>query len=335
MAANRPHRIYIEAVVLIRVGERAIRLRLLPFVIDHGRYADSGRSDRLDERFKATPEVAIPDRRYGHCGRVRPSRRCPSEEARMDVAVSFRSLGLERYEALFRENDIDAEVLSDLTDDDLEKIGVSLGHRKRLLKAVAALATWPAPVPPTADAPVPPGAPADAAKRRQLTVMFCDLVGSTALSAPIRRTCGRSSAPIRTPARAWWRATTDSSPNSWATGCSPISASPALTKTTRRAQSTRRWRSPKPSRRLKPARGKTRRAGRDRDRPRCGRRACRPGLGPGAGGRRRYAQPRGASSGPCRGGGRTGFSIDAAAHRRPVPLEGAGQAGRQGPRRAG
>ena len=58
----------------------------------------------------------------------------------MDVAVWLRGLGLQRYEALFRENDIDAEVLSDLTDGDLEKIGVSLGHRKRLLKAVAALA---------------------------------------------------------------------------------------------------------------------------------------------------------------------------------------------------
>ena len=57
----------------------------------------------------------------------------------MDVADWLRSLGLAQYEALFRENDIDAEVLSDLTDGDFEKIGVSLGHRKRLLKAVAAL----------------------------------------------------------------------------------------------------------------------------------------------------------------------------------------------------
>src|SRR5271165_220381 len=101
----------------------------------------------------------------------------------MDVAVWLRSLGLERYEALFRENDIDAEVLSDLTDGDLEKIGVSLGHRKRLLKAAAALAAGPAPAPPAAAAPVPPGGPADAAERRQLTVMFSDLVGSTAVSA--------------------------------------------------------------------------------------------------------------------------------------------------------
>ena len=47
----------------------------------------------------------------------------------MDVAVWLRNLGLQQYEALFRENDIDAEVLSDLTDADLEKIGVSFGHR--------------------------------------------------------------------------------------------------------------------------------------------------------------------------------------------------------------
>ena len=97
----------------------------------------------------------------------------------MDVAVWLRDLGLQQYEALFRENDIDAEVLSDLTDADLEKIGVSLGHRKRLLKAVAALAGPAAPLP--AATPIPPVA--DAAERRQLTVMFSDLVGSTALSA--------------------------------------------------------------------------------------------------------------------------------------------------------
>ena len=98
----------------------------------------------------------------------------------MDVGDWLRSLGLGQYEALFRENDIDAEVLSDLTDGDFEKIGVSLGHRKRLLKAVAALA-GPAPASPTTSTPITPAS--DAAERRQLTVMFCDLVGSTALSA--------------------------------------------------------------------------------------------------------------------------------------------------------
>ena len=98
----------------------------------------------------------------------------------MDVGVWLRGLGLEQYEALFRENDIDAEVLSDLTDGDLEKIGVSLGHRKRLLKAIAVLA-GPAAAPPAAAAPIPPVA--DAAERRPITVMFCDLVGSTGLAA--------------------------------------------------------------------------------------------------------------------------------------------------------
>jgi class 3 adenylate cyclase len=98
----------------------------------------------------------------------------------MDVAVWLRGLGLQQYEAQFRENDIDAEVLSDLTDRDLEKIGVSLGHRKRLLKAIAALA-GPGAAPRAAATPIPPVA--DAAERRQLTVMFSDLVGSTALSA--------------------------------------------------------------------------------------------------------------------------------------------------------
>ena len=97
----------------------------------------------------------------------------------MNVAAWLRDLGLQQYDALFRENDIDAEILSDLTDADLEKIGVSLGHRKRLLKAVAALARPAAALP--AATPIPPVA--NAAERRQLTVMFCDLAGSTALSA--------------------------------------------------------------------------------------------------------------------------------------------------------
>src|SRR5580698_1907554 len=109
----------------------------------------------------------------------------------MDVAVWLRSLGLEQYETLFRENDIDAEVLSDLTDGDLEKLGVSLGHRKRLLRAVEALPS-PAPALPPAAIAIP--RVADVAERRQLTVMFCDLVGSTALSARLDpRTCARSS----------------------------------------------------------------------------------------------------------------------------------------------
>jgi hypothetical protein len=96
----------------------------------------------------------------------------------MDVVTWLRGLGLERYEAAFRDNDVDAEVLPELTADDLVSIGViSAGHRRKLLAAIAALcAEMPAAV--TAAS----RAQADA-ERRQLTVMFCDLVGSTALAA--------------------------------------------------------------------------------------------------------------------------------------------------------
>src|SRR6516162_6820848 len=96
----------------------------------------------------------------------------------MDIAAWLRGLGLERYEADFRDNEINWAVLPKLTADDLKDIGViAVGHRRRLLEAIAALDTAEAPPPATA-------APASIAEaeRRQLTVMFCDLVGSTPLS---------------------------------------------------------------------------------------------------------------------------------------------------------
>ena len=99
----------------------------------------------------------------------------------MDIGDWLRGLGLSQYETLFRQNDIDAEVLSDLTDGDLEKFGVSFGHRKRLLKAIASLGSTETAAKPAT--PVPPQTSPDVAERQQLTVMFCDLVGSTALSA--------------------------------------------------------------------------------------------------------------------------------------------------------
>ena len=99
----------------------------------------------------------------------------------MDIETWLRGLGLQQYLAAFRDNAIDAEIVPELTDADLEKLGVVLGHRKRLLTAIATLA---APQPVVKDTPVVP-APShgDGAERRHLTVMFCDLVGSTALSA--------------------------------------------------------------------------------------------------------------------------------------------------------
>jgi class 3 adenylate cyclase/predicted ATPase len=94
----------------------------------------------------------------------------------VDIAVWLRGLGLEQHEAAFRANEIDASVLPRLTAEDLKDLGVTLvGHRRRLLDAIAALAPKPAAV-----ADVLIGA---SAERRQLTVMFWDLVGSTALSA--------------------------------------------------------------------------------------------------------------------------------------------------------
>jgi class 3 adenylate cyclase len=100
----------------------------------------------------------------------------------MDVGSWLRGLGLERYEAAFRENEIDETVLPTLTADDLKDLGVGfVGHRRKLLNAIAALRadanTKKTPLP-TSD-----GSPKDTAERRHLTVMICDLVGSTGLSA--------------------------------------------------------------------------------------------------------------------------------------------------------
>src|SRR5262245_2199638 len=100
----------------------------------------------------------------------------------MDLGGWLRSLGLEQYEAAFRENAIDDTVLHDLTENHLREIGIPLGARLKLLKAIAALDARAEAVGPTADVALP-DSPIDGAERRQVTVMFSDLVGSTALSA--------------------------------------------------------------------------------------------------------------------------------------------------------
>jgi class 3 adenylate cyclase len=111
----------------------------------------------------------------------------------VDVASWLRDLGLEQYEATFRENAVGVELLPDLTADDLKDLGVTLiGHRRQLLKAIAALrdnaaslqaenhlASKLAAPPVVASGQLHEG---HGGERRQLTVMFCDLVGSTALS---------------------------------------------------------------------------------------------------------------------------------------------------------
>ena len=105
----------------------------------------------------------------------------------MDILAWLRELGLERYGQAFRENEVAADILPKLTADDLKDIGVTIvGHRRKILEAIAALAK------PALARQAVPGAPGpasvarpSAAERRQLTVMFVDLVGSTALSAAL------------------------------------------------------------------------------------------------------------------------------------------------------
>jgi class 3 adenylate cyclase/predicted ATPase len=98
-----------------------------------------------------------------------------NQDAAMDIGGWLRGLGLEQYEAAFHENEIDDTVLPRLTAEDLKELGVgALGHRRKLLDAIAAL---------RAQASAPDETAKDTAERRQVTVMFSDLVGSTALSA--------------------------------------------------------------------------------------------------------------------------------------------------------
>ena len=104
----------------------------------------------------------------------------------MDLASWLRSLGVAQYEAAFRENAINETILPKLTAEDLKDIGVTaVGHRRVLLDAIATLRgeTPPGVATESANKPNRIGGAPPEAERRQLTVMFCDLVGSTALSA--------------------------------------------------------------------------------------------------------------------------------------------------------
>jgi class 3 adenylate cyclase len=97
----------------------------------------------------------------------------------VDISAWLHGLGLQQYEQAFRDNAIDASVLHELTPEDLNDLGVSLvGHRRKLLAAIGALRS-------DEDSEPEGTAAASAGERRQLTVMFCDLVGSTALSARV------------------------------------------------------------------------------------------------------------------------------------------------------
>ena len=122
-----------------------------------------------------------------------------SVSATQPLADWLAKIGLEQYAPVFADNDIDVSVLRHLTDVDLEKIGVSLGHRRKMLAAIAELAgAAPASQQPALTEPKRK----DTAERRQVTVMFSDLVGSTDFRREwTRRTCGTSFQLIRSASR--------------------------------------------------------------------------------------------------------------------------------------
>ena len=93
------------------------------------------------------------------------------------IAEWLASIGLSEYAQRFTDNAIDLSVVRDLTEQDLKDLGVPLGHRRKILRAITELPAAPSPIE-TATEPVA----RDEAERRHLTVMICDLVGSTALS---------------------------------------------------------------------------------------------------------------------------------------------------------
>ena len=109
----------------------------------------------------------------------------------MDVGSWLRSLGLGQYEAAFRDNEIDAEVLPKLTIEDLKDLGVAVvGHRRKIMSAIEELnaksvARTDAMKALSTQAALPVSAGPDGAERRPITVMFCDLVGSTSLAAKL------------------------------------------------------------------------------------------------------------------------------------------------------
>ena len=145
----------------------------------------------------------------------------------MDVGGWLRRLGLEQYEAAFRENKIDDTVLPSLTAEDLKDLGVGfVGHRRKLLDAIAALRAEASTSTAVSDgSPATDNAAKDTAELRQVTVMFSDLVGSTALSARM------DPEDLREVISAYQRCVAEtvrrfgaSSPDIWVTACSFTSA---------------------------------------------------------------------------------------------------------------
>src|SRR5215831_9073654 len=101
------------------------------------------------------------------------------------IADWLKKLGLSEYTERFANNGIEFDVLSELTDQDLEKLGVLLGHRRKMLRAIRDLGSAPVSATASTTSTVTEPTRQDGAERRYLTVMFCDLAGSTRISAQL------------------------------------------------------------------------------------------------------------------------------------------------------
>ena len=156
------------------------------------------------------------------------------------IADWLEKLGMSEYAERFAENDIDISVLRDLTDQDLKELGVSLGHRRKMLRAIAELAG----AAPTSPQPASDGA--EDPRHRRAPPSHGDVLGPWSARRHYRpawtlKTCARSFRPIRSASRRPWVASAGSSRSTWATASWSISAIRRRMRTTQSGPCARGW----------------------------------------------------------------------------------------------
>ena len=188
---------------------------------------------RYCERLRLQPSGGVPFL-LGAAGLFGPSG-CRSDMR--EIEQWLIRIGLDQYGPLFVEQAIDLSALPDLRNDDLKELGIPLGHRKRLLRAISELAVGATVLPdPSGATAASQGAnDSSAAERRQITVLVCDLVDSTQLSTQLDPEDLSALLGTGVAARRRLADGTAMSPSTWATGCSPILAGRGLTKMMRSA----------------------------------------------------------------------------------------------------